>query len=221
MRVKAITPIRVTDAELERRRRRYRDLSPPGVLLDLVNLPGPDAPTQLDDDAACEASTRLTLAEAARTDPREYELVLPDCVLDPGVDEGEALPVPMTGILKLSVSYLASFGHRLGAVTRNRAIGDELTAKLKHYGLDGSFAGLEVLDLDFSAVSDDGEWQEALTPVRDHFSGRATVVLNGCSAIDIPAGERGVPIVDPTRLALRLLGIAAADRLTPAGAAGR
>ena len=211
MRVRAITPIRVTDEELDRRRHRYHRLSPAGVLVDLENLrEGPDTPRQLDSDDAVAVSDRLMIEAALDTDPAVHDLVLPDCVLDPGVDSGKETPVPVVGILQLAAGHLAAVGQRFSAVTRNQPIGDELVDRLDRYGLRSSFAGLEVLDLDFEAISDDGRWHETLLPIREQ-AGRegADAIINGCSAVEVPPGDSGAAVVDPTRLALELLGVAA------------
>lgn len=217
MRVRAITPIAVSADELERRRSRYRDLSPAGVTIDLENLDG--GPPQLDSAAAIEASNALVLEAAAATDPARHDLVLPDCVLDPAVERGVPTPVPVAGILALTGRYLASLGTRFAVVTRNRPIADELEARLVAYGLDRHLAGVHVLDLDIEAIADDRRWNEALRPVVADASRRGVgVVVNGCSAVEVDLAA-GVSVVDPTRLALRLLGVATQELI--GGAAAR
>ena len=215
MKVRAITPIRVSDDELVRRQERYRRLAPPDVEIDLVNLPdGRDTPWQLDTPTAIDLSNGLVLEVALATDPTRYDAVLPDCVLDPAVARVADEPVPIVGILRLATGYLHGLGVRFSAVTRNQAIGDELVARLQHYGTAGSFAGLDVLDLDFAAIADDDRWHGALAPARLRAGERgATAVVNGCSAVDLPEDEGGTAVLDPTRLALRLLGVAASDQL--------
>ena len=112
MRIKAITPLRVTDAELERRQARYQKLSPPALQIDVVNLPpGSDVPTSLDTAAACRASDRYVYEEAMRTDPAKYDAILLDCVLDPALDQLEQdAPLPVFGILKFTAGVVAVVG---------------------------------------------------------------------------------------------------------------
>jgi Asp/Glu/hydantoin racemase len=208
MQVTAITPIRISDEELERRRERYRKLSPPGVELELVNLAdGDGVPRTLDSAADIEVSDRL-VAEAARSHGARADAVLPDCVLDPAIDslEAEGGP-PAFGILRLAAGFLASCGRRFGAVTRNRAIADELERRLGVYGLEPWFEGVQVLELDFDAISD-ARWERALEGAQAAFSGtRAQAIINGCSAVELH-GEHATPVVDPTALAMRLVGVA-------------
>jgi allantoin racemase len=209
VRVKSITPIRVSEEELARRRQRYRALSPEGVSLDLFNLPdGAGVPRSLDSPAAIRASERAVISAALDTDPAGYEAILPDCVLDPGLDVLERqAPVPTFGILKLSAGLLYSLGHRFASVTRNRPIGEELEARLGAYGYTRRFDRNLVLDLAFDDIADDHRWNEALKRVGEGFAGSETAaVINGCSAVEIRVLADGVALVDPTALALKMLG---------------
>lgn len=211
MRVRSITPIRVPDDELERRRKRYARLSPPGVTVHLDNLvDGPSTPWQLDTDADVATSSDLVLDMALDTDPAEFDLVLPDCVLDPAVQRASTEPVAIVGILQLTATHLALLGRSFTAVTRNGAIADELADRVRVYGLDRHFLGVDVLELDFAAIQDESRWHAALAPSRLAAAERgASAVINGCSAVDVQEGAAGAPAVDPTGLALRLLGASA------------
>ncbi|QYJ16581.1 hypothetical protein Rxycam_02416 [Rubrobacter xylanophilus DSM 9941] len=216
MRIRAITPIRVSEAELARRQARYESLSPPGVEVELANLPDrPGVPARLDSERDIRVSEELVIEEALRTDPARHDAVLPDCVLDPGLDRLEReSPVPAFGILKLSAGLLVSLGHRLAAFTRNHPIGEELQNRLGAYGFLPSFDRVEVLDLAFEAIAEDAGWNEALREAGQRFSGSAvTTVINGCSAVELRPTGNAVAVVDPTRLALSLLGLAAEENL--------
>lgn len=212
MRLKAITPIHVGADELARRQRRFDGFAGDQVSVALVDLPRTDdVPRQLASAEDIAASDRLVAAEARTTDPAEFDAVLPDCVLDPAVDAIRlgGGPVPIHGITELAGGYLAALGRPFAAVTRNQAIGDELVARIARYGLTDMLAGLHVLDLSFADITDEARWNAALTDLAPRLVG-AGAVLNGCSAVDVMRTS-GPPVVDPTRLALRLLDLAAAD----------
>lgn len=221
MRVKVITPIRVTEEELDRRRLRYRALSPAGIETNLFNLPE-DAPESLVSEGDIRTSERLVIEEAVGTDPTKYDAVLPDCVLDPGLDGLErACPVPAFGILKLSAGFLRLLGHRFASVTRNEAIGEELRSRLGAYGYADRFDGNVVMDLSFEDITDDERWNAALEHTSGRFAGtRTTAILNGCSAVEVEA-RKGVAVVDPTSLALRVLGVASETGTAPPPGASR
>lgn len=218
MRIKAITPIRVSESELARRQGRYEILSPPGVEIELVNLPEvPGVPAKLDSARDIRVSEEYVIEEAMKTELARHDAVLPDCVLDPGLDRLEReCPVPAFGILKLSTGFLVSLGHRFAAYTRNRPIGDELRERLYGYGFLQHFDRVAVLDLAFEDISNEKGWNEALHEAGKRFTGsRTTVVINGCSAVKLrPSSGSAVSVVDPTRLALASLGLAAGEGLT-------
>lgn len=211
MHIRAITPIHVDDAELERRRARYARLAPQGITVQLDDLgDGPEAPRALDSDEAVRRSESLVVQAARRTDFRAYDAVLPDCVLDPGV--GVATDLPMLGILRLSSHLLASTGQRIAAVARNEPIAAELKRKAAGYGLAGQLTDVRVLGLDVADIADDASWGAALANGTAGLD--APVVINGCSAVEIrdDAGN-GPRVIDPTAVALRMLGLLVELRL--------
>lgn len=218
LRLRMVTPIHVDEEELERRRARYAALAPEGVDVHLDNLPADaDVPRSLDDADGIAASDACVAAEMRRTDPADYDAVMPDCVLDPGLDRlrTDGSPVPVVGLCELAATGASAVGGRLAAVTRNAAIGDELERRIRLYGLAGRFAGVHVLDLAFDAVSDAAVWNDALDGARERFAGTGvTMILNGCSAVEVKANG-SVAVVDPTRAALHLLAAAHEAGLLP------
>lgn len=201
MRIYSVTPIHVSDEELARRQARYDELLPDGLTLDLHDI-GPDAPTALDTDADVRASEEAVIA-ALRAAPESYDVLLPDCVLDPGVaalsDE-----LPIVGLLQLSLGWQAIRGRRVGAVVRNRAIADEFAARARVYGFADHLADVEVLDLGVDAIADHDQWDTALDAALAHIGADTRWVINGCSAVPVD-DRRAVEVIDPTALALRLL----------------
>ncbi|HYH29741.1 MAG TPA: aspartate/glutamate racemase family protein [Pseudonocardia sp.] len=202
MRIHAVTPIHVDGDELARRQARYEALCPAGLHLELHDI-GPDAPRALETADEVRESERLVVA-ALRAAPPAYDVLLPDCILDPGVDrlQGE---LPVVGILRLSLGWQVLTGRRAGAVARNKAIADELAEKVAAYGWSEQFTGVRVLDLDVHAIADARRWNEAVGgALADLEADGAAAVLNGCSAVEVPR-RAGLPVVDPTALALRVL----------------
>lgn len=207
LRVRAITPIHVDDAELRRRQQRYSRLAPEGVAIHLDDIgDDPAVPRSLENQDDVRRSEDLVMAEIRRTDPERFDAVLPDCVLDPGVGVVRDAPVPVVGLLSLSTHFLAAAGQRFAAVTRNPAIADELRRKAGTYGLGDALTDVRVLGLSVEDISDDRTWAAAITRAVGDLPVGA--VINGCSAVEvIPAGS-GPRIVDPTAVALRVLGLA-------------
>lgn len=220
LRIKAISPLRLADDEVARREDRYRRLAGDGIEIDLVNLP-PGAPERLDSDADIRASEALVHDEACRTDPGRHDLVLPDCVLDPIVGLVDDVPVPVLGILQLATGHLAALGQPFAAVTRNAAIGAELAKRVADHGHGDRLQSVARLDADFCLISDQDGWADAMRPLAQRLGDEGVrVLVNGCSAVDIPDNRLGlVTVVDPTRVAMRMLAVAAAEGLVGARAA--
>ena len=205
--VRAVTPIAVSEEEVRRRQARYDELAPAGMRIVLESLP--DAPPQLDSAAACRASEELSVQALLATDPARFDAVLVDCVLDPGLEalEREA-PVPAFGILKLSAGALAAGGARFGAVARNQPIADELAARVRALGYGAAFDRVAVLDLSLEDIADMARWNAAIATVAPGFAAAGTsVLLNGCSAVEVLPHGGGPAVVDPTALALAVLGL--------------
>ncbi len=217
-RVRCIAPVHLPADRLAWRAERYRALGLSAVVpldVDLVNLPS-SAPPALDTADAVEASIGAVRAIALSADPAEVDAVMPDCILDPGVEEGFAAdlrePVPVLGMTRLVAHHLVASGRRFSAVTRNQAIADELARKLAEYGLAHAFTGTDVIDGSLELVSDHAEWNARLAAVvRGPRATAAGTVYNGCSAVDVDLAQDGGPlVVDPAPLALDLLSLALA-----------
>lgn len=203
MRVVAVTPIHVTEQELKRRQQRYDRIAPAGLKVELRNLAEP-AITALNQPADVRSSDTLLAEEINQCDLTEFDFFMPDCVLDPGFRKNQTADV--VGMLELVVSNLVTQGHQVGAVTRNQAIGDELVRRVGEYGFADNFAGLELLDLSFDAINDEELWHEKLAAAVEKLAANgATVVINGCSAVNVDQSKVKVPVVDPAQMALEIL----------------
>ena len=219
LRVKSIAPIALPEDQLAWRAQRYRDLAQAAgdIEIELVNLRGTGAPPSLDTDDQVLASIDLVRAEVMRTDPRQFDVVLPDCVLDPGVFPDEPSPVPVVGILRLVGFQLAAHGRTFSAVTRNEPIARELQRRVTEYGLDNWFAGVDVIDGGIDLVSNETEWMNRLRGVAAGQRAQAAgTIFNGCSAVNVEHSYmQGVVVIDPAPMALQLLHISASGGLFP------
>jgi len=208
----AVTPIHVPAEELARRQARYDALTPSGLRVRLTDI-GPQAPRALETEQEVRDSEGLVTAALERA-PDEADALLPDCVLDPGVAHlSGRLDRPVFGLLRTSLAWSLAAGRKVGAVTRNKAIADELARQVDGYGMAGSFTGVDVLDLDVDAIHEADRWAVALEEAVGRMDrAGAGDLINGCSAVELPAAAAGWPVrvVDPTALTLRL--IAAGER---------
>jgi Asp/Glu/hydantoin racemase len=208
MRIRAITPIVVSDDELVRRQVRYAELAPAPLEVELVNIPG--GPDRLESVEQIRESEQWVFDEAMRTDPERFDAILPDCVLDPALERlmSEA-PVPVFGIMKLTAGYLAALGQRFAAVARTPAIADELASRIEAFGLRDHLEVIKVLHLTLEDIARTDTWNTALTGALHELAGQHVgTVINGCSAVEVRPSQ-GPAVIDPTALALELLAVSA------------
>lgn len=207
MHIWSVTPIHVSPGELARRQARYDALSPAGLRVELVDL-GAQAPTELATEQDVSDSEGL-VAAALESAPDHADALLPDCVLDPAVAELSArLGRPVFGLLRTSTAWSVLSGRRVGAVTRNEVIAQELQRVIGIYGVSAHFTGVEVLDLGVEAIHDTERWAAALRGAVGRMDrAGAGDLVNGCSAVDLPAESASWPVrvVDPTALTVRLI----------------
>jgi Asp/Glu/hydantoin racemase len=206
MRLLGITPIVVPDGELRRRQVRYAELSPVGVTMDLVNLE--DGPTRLETSGEIRRSEDLVYEQVVRMGVGDYDGIFLDCVLDPALERLQAhMDIPVFGITNLVSNFLGSLGLQMAGVARNRSIADELDARIEAFGWARRFSGVLVLDLSLEDISDTDLWN---TTVSERVSAgdldNVDVVINGCSAVEVHS-TGGPTVLDPTALALRLIGV--------------
>jgi Asp/Glu/hydantoin racemase len=115
MRVVAITPIHVTDEELARRQERYTRLAPAGLTVELRNL-STASPVALDLQSDVLSSDAALMDDMCHVKADVADVVMPDCVLDPGFRPGSNDSV--VGMLESVTAHLVAQGHKIGAVTR-------------------------------------------------------------------------------------------------------
>lgn len=218
LRICMISPIHLPEQVTAARAERLRKLGGSDLDVDLVGLP-PEAPRALDRPEDIEAATAHITAVAASLDPARYDVVVPDCVLDPGVETGADSGIPVLGLLRLIAAGLYGLGRPFSAVTRNAAIAGELEARLRGYGLAEHFRGTDVLNLEVEKVVHHGEWTTALDRVVDERArAGVTIVLNGCSAVATgPSPWSGSWVVDPTTYAFDLIRARLHNGVQPVG----
>jgi len=205
MHLLAITPIHVGEEELARRQRRYDGLAPAGLTVHLEDLgAGSEVPSALETAEDISASEAAMAERFRRADLDGVDGLLPDCVLDPVVDDAFVMPRPVFGLGRLCAHFAAGFGLRVGAVARNEAIAAELDRKLRSYGIEPA-QDTAVLNLPVDEIADGPAWTEAVArTVRDL---PCDYVINACSAVDITQQRGGPILLDPTLVALRMIGL--------------
>ena len=211
MRLIALTPARVGPAETSRREARYRSFAEDRFPVTVLDQPDePAVPRSFDTPELIASSEGFVVDRARGLDLDPGDVVLPDCVLDTALAQlAGVVEARVHGIMRVTVAMLGGLGLRYGAVARNDAVAAALTRTIRTYDSSPRFLGTEVLDLPTEAVADTVRWNAALADHVATLAARgAQVVINGCSAVEVGEDRWAVPVVDPTRLAIRALALA-------------
>jgi len=218
MRLHALTPAHVGEPEIVRRQARYDEFADGRMTISVRDQPDrPDVPHSFDTSELVASADPCVLEQASALPLEANDVILPDCVLDTALEQIADTGRPVQGIMRLTVNLLNGLGLRYGAVARNRAVGDALDARIRGYDRTGCYVGIAILDLPTEAVSDAERWNDAVAKhVADLAAQGAQAVINGCSAVDV-TGPFAVAVVDPTRLAVGALALAADLGLLDAG----
>ncbi|MFG3690229.1 aspartate/glutamate racemase family protein [Micromonospora sp. NPDC047740] len=216
MKIIALTPAHVGPAEIRRRQARYDSFSStdcPVVVLDQPDEP--DVPRSFDTPDLIRSAARCVVARAWGLTLEPGDVLMPDCILDTALETVRSgIPGHALGILEITVSTLTGLGLRFGAVARNQAVADALTRRIRDYHPGDLFVGTRILALPTEAVADATTWGTALRRHVDELAAQgAQCVINGCSAVDVNDDSRSIPVIDPTRLAVRIVSTAAATGL--------
>ena len=161
-------------------------------------------PKELETSADVLASDNGVFADINLINQQDYDFLMPDCVLDPGFRKGGDEFV--VGMLESVMSDLVNSGHQIGSVTRNDAIGAELVRRIDEYGYSANFVGNEVINLGFDAISHEDLWHSSLETAVEKLAAKgASIVINGCSAVNLIESRLVLEVVDPAEMALDII----------------
>jgi hypothetical protein len=87
-----------------------------------------------------------------------------------------------------------------------KAIGAELVRRVEEYEYSSNFVGNEVINLSFDAISNDDLWHQSLETAVQNLSDKgASIVINGCSAVNLIEAKLVLEVIDPAEMALSLI----------------
>ena len=204
MRLLALTPIDVPDAEVARRQARYDAIAPAGVTGRGAAARTGGLPPELGSAADIATSDAALLAAYAAEPAGDWDGFLPDCVLDPARPRrGRAAASRSTASDGSRCMRSPAPGWPGAAVARNEPIAHELDRLAARYGLTTDGPTI-VLSLCVEDIADDVGWASALSAaVADLALRRGPQRL--LRRRRPGARSPGPAVVDPTALALRVL----------------
>jgi allantoin racemase len=220
-RVRIVSPLRATEADLARRQRRYGAHARPDTAVTVVNLDG--GPPALETQGDIEASAAVIARQMGTVTAADCDAILVDCVYDPALDElRDAGGVPTFGPTRLTLPLAAAVARRFSIVSRTERLGGLLADLVTRYGHGAGLASVRTLGLTYEEGKDPARFEaamcEALRRVATEDGAEAVVLGSTTMAVTGPMREAagGLPLFMPGLVALRVVEHLWQDGLWPA-----
>lgn len=209
-RVKIISPLQATEADLARRQRRYSEYAGPNTQVDVANLKG--GPPALNTAGDVLSSAAAIFQQGRETATGEFEAILIDCVFDPAVEElQEATGIPTFGPTRVTLPLLSLVAPNFSIIARTQRQCELLAELVAGYGYGDHICSLRALGISYEeakqaelfnrimverlkkAVAEDGA--QAI------LFGSTTMALNS----EMRSAAGGAPLFMPGMNALRVI----------------
>jgi Asp/Glu/hydantoin racemase len=209
-RVKIITPLRATEADLARRVRRYGEQAQPGTDIAVANLD--EGPPALETAGDLLQSSAAIHRQALSVKPEEADAILIDCIFDPAVEEvEEATGVPTFGPTRTTLPLVAMVAPAFSIVARGARQAEMLAELAGRYGHGARIRSARALGLSYEEGKRPEVFGaaacEALRRVVDEDGARAVLLGSTTMAVtpEMTAAARGVPLFMPGMVTLRVM----------------
>lgn len=209
-RVKIISPLKATEADLARRQRRYGDHAQPGTVVTVINLE--EGPASLDTSGDVLQSGYAIFRRGIATKPEDVDAILIDCVFDPAVVElEEATGIPTFGPTRTTLPLVLLMAPSFSIVARAPRQCDLLAATVERYGFGARVKSVRPLGLSYEEAKRPDVFGaamcEALRRVAEEDGARAVVFGSTTMAVtgDMITAARGLPLFMPGLVALRVM----------------
>jgi allantoin racemase len=217
-RVKIISPIKIDEADLRRRRMRYGEHAGPDTHIEVFNLPeGPTTLDTLGDMLFCE---HAVFQEGMRTSPNDFDAILIDCVFDPAVEALRSeCPVPTFGPMRATLPLVIQVAPRFSYIARAERQTQWLVELAQRYGYGEWLVSARALGITYqesrNPTTFDNAMIQQLRQVIDEDKTRAVVMGSTTMAVSdrVEEAAAAVPLFLPGMVALRVMEVLWADGL--------
>lgn len=101
---------------------------------------------------------------------------------------------------------LIMYGPQISAVIRNETVCSEFVRSAHECSYSDDFVGFEVLNLSFDVIRHEDLWHPTFEVAVEKLSANgASVVIDGCSAVNVYPSQLSFELVDPVEMALKLI----------------
>ncbi|MBW1676617.1 MAG: hypothetical protein JRJ79_08425 [Deltaproteobacteria bacterium] len=217
-RVKIISPLKATEADIQRRQLRYSEHAGPDTQVEVFNLgEGPAALNTPGDLIFCE---HAVFQEGVKTDRSEFDAILIDCVFDAAVDAlREETRIPTFGPTRTTLPIISLVAPNFSIIARIEKQSELLAQVVRKYGYGDRLVSTRALGISYEEAKEKKIFNEAMTRqlrlvVEEDQAGAVMMGSTTMALADeVAAVATGMPLVFPGMIALRVMQVLWFDRL--------
>jgi allantoin racemase len=209
-RVKIISPLEATEADLARRQQRYSQHAGAETRLVVENLRGGPAALNTSGDVLASAASIYQQGQSTKTD--EYDAILIDCVFDPAVEElREATNIPTFGPTRVTLSLITLVASNFSIIARTNRQCELLAETVSGYGYSRHICSLRALEISYEEAKQLEIFNRVmLEKLKEAIIGDgAQAIMFGSTTMaltgEMRAISQGMPLFMPGMVALKVM----------------
>ena len=209
-RVKIISPIKIDEADLRRRRIRYGEHAGENTEIEAFNLP--EGPTNLSTPGDILFCEHAVFQEGMRTEGKDFDAILIDCVFDPALFAlREQCPVPTFGPMLATLPLVLLVANKFSFVARAERQTLWLAELAKKYGYQDKMVSARALNISYQEsrkpkIFDESMVEQLNKAVTE--DGAEAIVMGSTTmalADKVSQAAEGAPLFLPGMVALRAM----------------
>lgn len=209
-RVKIISPLEASEADLARRQRRYSQQAGPDTRVFIENLRG--GPPALNTSGDVLASAAAIFRQGCDTKPDDYDTILIDCVFDPAVEElREATSLPTFGPTRVTLPLIMLVSSNFSIIARTERQCELLAGTVTGYGFGDHLCSLRALGISYEEAKKPEIFNRVTLERLEEavVSDGARAIMFGSTTMaltdEMRATARGAPLFMPGMVALKVI----------------
>ena len=209
-RVKIISPLKATKADLARRQQRYSQAANANSQVVVENLAG--GPAALNSSGDVLSSAAAIFEQGRNTSPQEYDAILIDCVFDPAVGElMEATGLPTYGPTRVTLPLISLAASQFSIIARSQRQCELLAEMVELYGYGKYLCSTRALGIDYEEAKNPEIFNRIMAARLKEAVGPdgAQAVMFGSTTMALTADMRkaaqGNPLFMPGMVALKVI----------------
>ncbi len=209
-RVKIISPLKASEADLARRQQRYGEVTQPDTKIVVENLPG--GPAALNTSGDLLLSAAAIFKQGLKTKPEAFHAILIDCVFDPAVEElREATSVPIFGPTQVTLPLIPLVSPNFSVIARTERQCQLLVDTVNGYGYDNHICSSRALGISYEEAKAPEIFERVMAEKVEEAVGQdgARAIMFGSTTMEITdeirTRAKGVPLFMPGMVAIQVM----------------